>query len=309
VSTRPGDVTASTVDTPAVAPAVLGATRPLYWSVRRELWENRSLSVGPLVAFAAVLFGFTIRTLTLPARLRALPALDAARLDAMILGPFTLAASVIVVASYIVGVFYSVDALHGERRDRSILFWKSLPVSALTTVLARAAIPMAVLPLFAFAASMATQLAMLLLNTAVLLASGFAVGTLWTHLLRMAPVLVYGLVVHALWHAPLWAWLLLVSSWARRTPLLWALLPPLALAAVERMAFQTAHFASFMRYRVMGAMTEAFVLEPGSKGHVIRVAQLDPLRFLGRPGLWIGLAFAALFLAMAVRRRRRGEPL
>jgi ABC-2 type transport system permease protein len=309
MNTPSNDVPASPLDTPAIAPAAMSATRPLYWSVRRELWENRSLYVAPLAAAVMVLFGSAIRALTLPSRLRSLPALDAARQDAVLFAPFSIAASIIVVTAYIVGVFYCVDALHGERRDRSILFWKSLPVSDLTTVLSKASIPLVVLPGLALAIAVATQLAMLLLSTVVLLASGLGVATLWTRVFEMTPVLVYGLAVHVLWHAPLWAWLLLVSSWARRTPFLWAMLPPLALGVVERMAFQTSHFGSFVRYRVMGAMARAFVLEPGNKGHVIRLAQLDPLRFLGTPGLWIGLAAAALFLGMAVRMRRRGEPL
>ena len=53
----------------------------------------------------------------------------------------------IMFATFLVGIFYCLDALHGERRDRSILFWKSLPVSDLTTVLSKASIPFAVLPL------------------------------------------------------------------------------------------------------------------------------------------------------------------
>jgi ABC-2 type transport system permease protein len=307
MTTPPNDVTAL-IEAPSVAPAALSATRPLYWSVRRELWENRSIYVTPLAAAAVVLFGSSIRTLLLPGRLRALPALDPARQDAMMLSPFSLAASLIIVASYIAAAFYSVDALHGERRDRSILFWKSLPVSDLTTVLSKAAIPLVVVPLIAFAVSVATQLAMLMVSTVVLVSNDFGVATLWARVFQMIPVLVYGLVVHALWHAPLWAWLLLVSSWARRMPLLWAVLPPLAVAALEGIAFQTSYFAMLIGYRVFGAMTQAFALPPGSH-NVTRLAQLEPLKFLGTPGLWTGLAIAALFLTMAVRLRRRGEPL
>ena len=59
-------------------------------------------------------------------------------------------------------MFYCLDALYGERRDRSILFWKSLPVSDLTTVLSKASIPIVVLPLLTFAVTVATQLIMLL---------------------------------------------------------------------------------------------------------------------------------------------------
>ena len=79
-------------------------------------------------------------------------------------------------------MFYCLDALHGERRDRSILFWKSLPVSDLTTVLSKASIPLVVLPLLTFAITVATQWLMLLLSSAVLLVSGQSVATLWTQL-------------------------------------------------------------------------------------------------------------------------------
>ncbi len=68
----------------------------------------------------------------------------------MIEQPYTFAAGCIMATAFIVGVFYCLDALHGERRDRSILFWKSLPVSDLTTVLSKASIPLVVLPLLSF---------------------------------------------------------------------------------------------------------------------------------------------------------------
>jgi len=293
------------LETPAVASAALSATRPLYWSIRRELWENRSITIAPLAAAAVVLFGFTVHALVRASRLHTGPALDPAQQYAAIVMPYSMAATMIMVTALVVGAFYCVDALYSERRDRSILFWKSLPVSDLTTVLSKASIPLVVLPLIAFAASLATQLAMLVLPV-----RGVGAGLRWTSppLFEMWFVMLYGLTVHALWHAPLYGWLLLVSAWARRTPLLWAVLPPVALGVVERIVFQTSHFASLVRYRVAGAMTEAFDLEPKG-GAIIRLAQLDPLGFLTSPGLWVGLLFAAAFLAAAARLRRRGEPI
>ena len=154
--------------------------------------------------------------------------------------------------TFIVGMFYCLDALHGERRDRSILFWKSLPVSDLTTVLSKASIPLVVLPLLTFAITVATQLIMLLLSSAVLLGSGLSVATLWTQLslFQMSLMLLYHLVtVHALWYAPIYGWLLLVSAWARRAPFLWAALPLLAIGVVEKIAFNTSHFAAMLGYR------------------------------------------------------------
>ncbi len=298
------------VDSEGSATAALSPTRPLYWSVRRELWENRSIYIAPLAVAGVVLFGFLISTLHLRRRMRAVLALDPGAQPAALALPYSIAATLIIVTSLIVGAFYCLEALYGERRDRSILFWKSLPVSDLTTVLSKISIPLVVLPLTAFAISLTTQLAMLLWSTAVLLLGGPRDTTLWTRLplLEMTLVMVYGLTVHVLWHAPLYAWLLLVSAWARRTPFLWAVLPPLALGVLERMAFQTTYFARLLGYRLVGAMQEAFALEPGDKD-ILRLTQLDPLGFLSSPGLWVGLLAAAAFLAVAARLRRNREPI
>lgn len=305
MTAEPSAVPEPPVESPATAPAAVSATRPLYWSIRRELWENRSIVIGPLAAAAVVLFGFTMHVLVRAHRTRAAAStLDPAQQYAALVVPYSVAATMIMVTAIVVGVFYCVDALHGERRDRSILFWKSLPVSDLTTVLSKASIPLVVLPLIAFAVSLATQVVMRVLSIAVPTLGGVSAGTLFEKWF----VMFYGLSVHSLWHAPLYAWLLLVSVWARRTPLLWAVLPPLALGAFERIVFQTSYFAAFMKYRVAGAMTAAFDLEPKS-GRIIHLEQLDPLGFLTSPGLWLGLAAAALFLAVAVRLRRYREPI
>ena len=301
------------VDPQGIAPAAVAETRPLYWSVRRELWENRSIYIAPLVVAAVVLLGSLINMIGLPRKMQNLPAYDPAQQHAMVVRPLSMAPAPIILVTFLVGIFYSLDALHGERRDRSILFWKSLPVSDRTTVLSKASIPLVVLPLLGFALGLVTQLIILLLSTVVLLANGMSPAPLWAEFrwFQETLVMLYGLAVHTLWFAPLYGWLLLVSAWARRTPVLWAGLPLLAIAVVEKMAFNTAHFASLLRYRLTGAMTEAFALAPGHGGDGIidRLAQLAPARFLSTPGLWIGLAVAAASLAAAVRLRRYREPL
>ena len=105
------------------------------------------------------------------------------------------------VSTFVVGMFYCLDALYGERRDRSILFWKSLPVSDLTTVLSKASIPLVVLPLITFAVTVTPQLVMMLWSSLVLLASGLTAAT-WTRfdLFPDGLRLLYHLVaIHALW--------------------------------------------------------------------------------------------------------------
>jgi ABC-2 type transport system permease protein len=310
MNTQANAMPESPLESQAVAPAATSATRPMYWSVRRELWENRSIYVAPLVAAAVFLFGFLLSTIGLPNRMRAALALDAAHRREALAMPYDFAAGLIMLTALIVGAFYCLDALHGERRDRSILFWKSLPVSDLTTVLSKASIPLVVLPLLAFSLTVALQFIMLLFSSVVLLGSGLTPATLWSELsfFQMSLMLFYHLLtLHVLWHAPIYAWLLLVSGWARRAAFLWAALPPLAICVVEKVAFNTSNFAAFLGYRFAGGpearmtMPDTFPIDPGM--------HLTPGIFLSSPGLWAGLVVAAAFLAAAVRLRHHRGPI
>ena len=287
-------------------------TRPFYWSVRRELWESRIVWMALLLVAAGVLSGTLLHLTGLPEKMKSYPTLGAAERH-LLVQPFSLAPAPIMLVGFLVGLFYALDALYGERRDRSVLFWKSLPVSDLTTVLAKASIPLVVLPAIALALSWATFAALVLAGTLILSASGMSPAPLWAELglVEEPLIMLYGLTAHALWFAPLYAWVLLVSAWARRLPVLWVALPPVALGAVEKLALGSSHFASFLGYRVSGAMKEAFVTTPGSgdAGSIDQLTQLDPLRFLGSSGLWTGLLFTAGCLALAARLRRTREPI
>ena len=304
----------SPLDPQVAVPPNVAATRPMYWSIRRELWENRSITLAPLAVAAFVLFALLITVLTLPRRLQTLPALEPAKQHAAVVRPFGIAPAPIMVATILVGLFYSLDALYGERRDRSILFWKALPVSDRTTVLSKAAIPLVVLPLIGLALSVMTQAVILLWTTVVILGNGLSPAALWAdgQFLQIPLVLLYGVAAFTLWHAPIYGWFLLVSGWAPRTPVLWAVLPLFAVSLVEKAAFNTWHFASLLRERLGGALEAAFTVastKSGAARDIDRLAQIDPARFLTTPGLWIGLAFTAAFLATAVRLRRSREPI
>jgi ABC-2 type transport system permease protein len=282
-------------------------TRPFYWSVRRELWENRSIYVAPLIVAIVVLFGFLISTIGLPERRQAVLLLEPAKARAMIEMPYNVAAMMLIFTAFIVGVFYCLDALHGERRDRSILFWKSLPVSDLTTLLSKATIPLGVLPLVTFAIIIATQFVMLLWTSVLLMTHNMSPASTWTSVpfLQGCLILLYGLVAIALWHAPIYGWALLVSGWARRATFLWAVVPLLAIGFFEKITFGTSHFASMLKNRLLGFAPEAFAFN----AHSINSPQLTPLKYLSTPGLWIGLILAALFLAAAVWQRRYRGPI
>ena len=284
--------------------------RPLYWSVWRELWENRSIYIAPLIVAAVQVIALAVSTIGLAERRRAVLLLDdPVKQRAAIEAPYDMAAMMMIFIVFIVGVFYCLDALHGERRDRSILFWKSLPVSDLTTVLSKAIIPLAILPMIAFALVVCVQLIMLLMSSVNLLMHDVSPATTWAHfpVFQNWLVMLYGLVAIALWHAPIYGWLLLVSAWARRATFLWAGLPWLAIGIIEKVAFNTSHFAAMLGYRMTGPATYSLGMRGGDSIHPM--ATLDPGRFLSSPGLWIGLAFAAIFLAAAVRLRRYQGPI
>jgi ABC-2 type transport system permease protein len=296
--------------TPAVHTSPAGATpRPFYWSVRREIWESRSLYVAPLIVTAIVVFATLISLTALPERMQSLPA-DPVKRHAVIVTPYSISVAVIMLSAFFVGLFYSLEALYGERRDRSILFWKSMPVSDRTTVLSKAAIPIVVLPALALLLSVGAFFFLFFFSTLILAGNGVSPATLWSELriVQQPIIMAYGLAAHALWFAPVYAWLLLVSAWARRMPFLWAVFPPAAIGILEKIACNTTSFASLLRGRVHA--TNAFVGQPGEEMPILdRVTQMTPLKFLMTPGLWAGLIVASLFLALAVRLRRRREPI
>jgi len=277
----------------------------LYWSVRRELWENRSIYMAPLIGVCVVFAGFSLSLFTLPRRVRA-AALNPGDLHQVLQVPFVTAAIVLMGIELVVAIFYCLDALYGERRDRSILFWKSMPVSDLSAVLSKAIVAILVIPLMAFAATVATQVVMLLVDSAVLSANHVSPSIVWDQLSLADIVRInFGHVVafHGLWYAPLYAWLLFVSAWATRLPFLWAALPPAAIIVIERVAFNTAHFAGLLQLLLVGGSGADTM--SGTK-HVMTMDMLNVPwgQFLFGPGLWIGLVLSAVLLLGAVRLRR-----
>jgi ABC-2 type transport system permease protein len=288
--------------------------RPFFWSVRRELWENRSLYIAPLIVAGVIVFGFIFTTAGLPERRRAVLSLgNPAQQRAAIEMPYDVAALMIMFTAFIVGLFYCLDALYGERRDRSILFWKSLPVSDRTTVLSKIFIPLVVLPLITFGVVIVTQLAIFLITSLVLLFNGISPATTLAHtnLLQNSLILLYALAAVSLWHAPTYSWALLVSAWVKRAAFLWAVLPIIAISFFERITFGTQHFYSFIKYRFANWAAQAFAFKPGPKGTPVidSLSQLTPGRYLSAPGLWLGLLFAAVCLAVAIRLRRYRGPI
>lgn len=272
--------------------------RPFYWSVRRELWESRYIYIAPLGVAAVFLLAFAI-------------AYPLHHLRQPMMLPYEMSAGLIMGSALLVGLFYTLDALYSERRDRSILFWKSLPVSDLTAVLSKLTIPLVIVPLLSFVITIVTQLLMLLLGSAVRLGTGLSVAELWSQpapFLQVSLTLLYHIVlVHGLWYLPFYGWLLLVSVWSRRAPLVWAVLPPFVIYGVEKIAFNSTYFLGWLQERFLGPSSH--MATKAGNAPMDLADQLIPRHFFGEPGLWIGLAAGAVFIAGAVRLRRYRGPI
>jgi len=273
-------------------------TNPFYWSVKREVWENRSVLVVPGCAALLFLVAFALN-------LRNMSEIDLVR-------PYRQVCFLLSLASLLTGLFYSLDALHGERRDKSILFWKSLPVSDRTAVLSKAFVPLILLPAVTLAACLVTQILMLLLSAGALLVQGEPLATLrGLPLFSLWGEAAAGMVVLAVWQAPMQGWLLLVSGWARRGVLLWAVLLPFAACMFERFAFGSDYLSSQLLYRLTAGVLGDGLLHGHWSGlsPMERLIALTPWHLAADPNLWLGLIPTALLLAGAIASRRYRQPI
>jgi ABC-2 type transport system permease protein len=284
--------------------------RHFIWALRRELWENRWLWLAPSAIAAALMVGFIAYAFRLPGTMAALLALDAVHLHRAVAEPYEVVTGVMMGIGLLIAVIYCVDALYGERRDRSVLLWKSLPVSDLETVLAKLCIPVLVLPLICWALTVGLQLIMLAVSSAILAANGSSPAFLGaeTRILPNAVGLLYHLVaLHGIGFSPIYGWLLFVSAWAPRAPLAWAILPPAAVGVIERVAFGTNRFAELLIAPITGGGGTAPQAARGG-GLMEELMSPSPGQLLITPALWIGLVIAAMFVFGATRLRRAAQP-
>ncbi len=294
--------------------------------MQRELWEHRALYLTPLVIGLVVALGVATALVTGGGRLVGFDNIvtgmrvggDAGSLAgvaALTVGPST----VFFVGLAFLVFFYSIDALYAERKDRSILFWKSLPLTDTEVVISKLATAALVAPLITFGFLAATQLVILCLSTIAVWLGG---GSAWELVWRPVPLLqiwilsVYLLIGAALWFLPFIAWGLFCSAFAKKNVFLWAVLPFVVIPLVELLVFNTGVFARlvFSRLGHMPWVTASFRgdnlrisigdLPAKLVGDMNLLALLDPAEFLATPGLWGGLAVAAGFTAGAIYFRR-----
>jgi ABC-2 type transport system permease protein len=289
------------------------------WLIRREVWEHRAIWFAPsivigclfvLLAFARAHLGYDV----------GVPFGDLTRDAQIVLHQFAYL-MVVAIVFFVMGViafFYSIDSLYADRNDRSVLFWKSLPLSDAETVLSKFATGAVVVPVVALLGSVIAQFVAGGVIMAKLAITGESVG-FWLHPQALgggALIAVVACLSVILWYAPLVAYLMLVSAWAPRGPFLWAILPPVAAMVLERIVMQTSYIQDFIAGRLFGVLTIFHGVdrgpddpEPRSLSDLAeRLAGIDAgesLRaFYTSPDLWLGVVAAGLLLAAAMWVRR-----
>ncbi len=297
--------------TAAPAPALVrraGRLDTLVALVRRELWEHRSLWICALVVEGLLAVSLLIGHINMDLPDRVLTAQQKVAL--FTIAEWALAQPVFLVTSIVVG-FYLLDCLYSERKDRSILFWKSLPLSDQLTVGSKFLVAAVIVPLGVFVLATAADLVF-----AAILALRIPEALSWStyEWLRTELVLLLECVLGVLWYSPIAGALLLFSAWIPRNPILWASLVPVVAPIVERVGLGTHYIWDFERYRLNG-IWHHLMLGPNVFNNFHSLPPvgvvLDTLNVRGAfadVDLWLGVAAALTMVYAAARvRRYRGD--
>lgn len=291
--------------------------------VRRELWEHRSLIWAPLVVAAlfvsmAVLSVFFDGNVSISVDGKDEQFFALLEADPVVRGQmFAVWMGALALPQFGIGLilifFYLLDCLYAERRDRSILFWKSLPVSDAATVLSKLVVAMVAVPLWVWLLSVVAGLA--IFGTLSMQLSGTAIQVLATfslsEWLALQGFILGNLFVAIVWFAPIVTYLLVVSAFAKRGPFLWATLPPLALAVAERTLLGSAYLGQSFVERLTGFFSvfstfDAQTADPETLSLTVAEAYrgLSALPLLAETSTWIGALLAIPLFALAIRLRR-----
>jgi ABC-2 type transport system permease protein len=278
--------------------------------IRREFWEHRVLWLAPLglcICYLALcIFAGTKFTLTGAS-------IGGQGLNPMMPGFYLVMSLVFTMALYglmaVVGFFYLCDCLFTERKDRTILFWKSLPVSDAMTVLSKLLVGLIAVPLVVYALALVTNLiAFLIFKVAVGFGPATDTSKHWTAInwLKLNGYLLMDVFILALWYAPIAAYQLLVSVTVPRVAFVWTVLPPVALILAQKLFFNSWSLRDLIFHRL--GVGDNSLNSGGNETAANMIEMVNAFPMLERPELWIGVAIAAALVFLTIRiRRHRGD--
>lgn len=315
----------------------------IKWLLKREFWENKGgFFWAPIIAGGVfVLLNIMAIAISSAAASRSNIEIGMVKLDGVLknMSPealeqvaagidltLLLITGLVGVVTAIVVFFYCLGALYDDRKDRSVLFWKSLPISDRDTVLSKVLSALLVAPLVGTAAGLLTAIATLLVVAVFFAFHGqnmFSILFFNASPLRVISLNLAIMPVAMLWALPTVGWLMLCSAWARNKPFLWAVGIPVGTGIMvswfdlmETLAVPDTWFWSNVVARALfsifpGAWFSGGFEQLGKMEDVSSPAELAELfnigtvlQSLANPHLWIGAAIGIAMLVLATRLRR-----
>lgn len=292
--------------------------------LKREVWEHRSIYVTPLAIASIVTLGTLAMLMFAGGFAKELDiaifgatniAGDAERKVALT-GFFVGTSWVFLLAAMVLTIFYTLDSLYAERKDKSILFWRSLPITDAEAVISKLATAIVVIPLATVAAIIATHIVNLLVTSIWVSVKGGDAGHLIWGSVPLLDNWLAALIVtlaSAIWMSPFVGWFLFVSAFTKRSPLLMAFMPLVVIPLLELIFLRSSVFAEavFTRRGMIplfkGMDMEAFFDEESlhvNEEIVSLLAHLDVVQFLTSTSMWGGVVVCALFVTAAIYVRR-----
>lgn len=292
--------------------------------IRRELWEHRSIYVTPLAIASIVTLGTLAMLLFAGGFAKELDvaifgatniASDADRQIALT-GFFVGTSWVFLLAAMVLTVFYTLDSLYAERKDKSILFWRSLPITDAEAVISKLVTAIVVIPVVTVAAIVATHIVNLIVTSIWVSIKGADAGHLIWGSVPLLDNWLAALIVtlaSAIWLSPFVGWFLFVSAFTKRSPLLMAFMPLVLIPLLELIFFRSSIFAEAVFTRrgmnplFHGMDLEGFFDEDSlhiNEEAVSLLAHLDVVQFLSSSSMWAGVIVCGLLTTAAIYVRR-----
>lgn len=328
--------------------SAISPLRKMQWLVRRELWEHKGMLLWTpaLIGILMTILGAVLAAATV-AKTKSRTALTIngedvawstllnskalaprkAEIIEMVANNYIYTAAPLFLALAFLVFFYCLSALYDDRRDRSLLFWKSLPVSDAQTVLSKVAIALLVTPFIVLAAASLTSLALLLILACILAGHGIFVFTdlLASPGLYLGPLQLLALLpVYCLWALPTVGWLLMVSSWARSKVFIWAVGVPLLLLVLLVWLGKLSQMQGEFHWVQMNVIARSLLGTLPGSWYIFEPAMLQELRAqalpqgksmasmsffinswssLSLPAAWFGAAAGSAMIYAAIRLR------
>jgi ABC-2 type transport system permease protein len=191
---------------------------------------------------------------------------------------------------------YSLSTFADERKDRSLIFWRSLPVSDLTTVLSKVFVVTLIVPLMVLPYIILLQL-VAMTSASIFFATNEIVsfGWLWgSYIITDWFRIIFSLWAQALWSLPLFLWLMLAGTYAAR-PIAGAIVPPVILIVLEGVIFKTNLVLEFIENRIgFWSRSDSFPKEYQE----LRVVDIsDILLLFSTQAFWIGILASVILVA------------